>query len=271
MSEIPQRVELPTGTVLWFRPGAHTYWREYEEKTSKCSGRLVGISTVAKALDTNADPLITWGAKLEAQGICELLAACPPDEVEAIVDAGGDALHRDLISAGLDWRSVRDRRATEGTTIHEEVFAALGRGQRPSLAGVSSEIRGYGQAAYRFWLDHGPEPIAVEQIVHTDGVAGRFDLLARIDGKVTLCDAKTSKAAYLSHHVQLAGYSIGAVASGFPEPERTLVVLLRPDGTYECVEGCASAIDWMAACAAYEATKRIGSASRKAAREAVAV
>ncbi len=90
------------------------------------------------------------------------------------------------------------------------------------------------------------------------------------NGEVVLFDAKTSKAAYLSHHVQLAGYAYGCVESGFPGPDRAMVVLLRPDGTYECVEGCAGYEDWQAACAAHAATKRIGKLSRAAAKEAVA-
>lgn len=264
MPETPERIELPSGDSLYYRPNGHTYWREAEG--DKCSGRLTGISTIAKALDTNADPLITWGAKLEAQGICELLTGHNAAAVDEIIAGGGDTLHRELVAAKLDWRSVRDRRATEGTTIHEEVFAALGRGERPSLAAVDESLRGYGQAAFRFWLDHDPAPIAVEQVVYLPdlGVAGRFDLLAHIDGEPVLFDAKTSKAAYLSHHVQLAGYALGCEASGFVAPTRTAVVLLRPDGSYEVVDGCATTEDWLAAVSAHQASRRISKAQREA-------
>jgi hypothetical protein len=271
MSDV-ERVDLPSGETVFYREAQHSYWSGFDEATGKCSGRLVGVTTVAKALDTNADPLITWGAKLEAQGVCELLSAASDSDREHLLSNGGDRLHAELVAAGLDWRSVRDRRASQGSNVHERIFAALGRGETPSLASLKDEERGYGQAAFRFWRDAKPDPIAVEQVVYLPeyGVAGRFDLLARIDGEVVLVDAKTSKAAYLSHHVQLAGYRIGCEDSGFEAPERCLVLLLRPDGSYETVEGCGTIEDWEAAHTAYTATKRVGKAQRALAKAVAA-
>lgn len=263
-----QRVDLPNGQTIYYRESNHSYWSGFDEKTEKCSGRITGVSTVAKALDTNADPLVTWGSKLTAQGVCELLEPMPAEHMASAIDRGGDHLYRELCDEGLDWRSMRDKRAKEGTNVHELVFAALGRGERPSLANLSDEERGYGQAAFRFWRDINPEPIAVEQVVYLGdyGVAGRFDLLARVDGEVVLYDAKTSKAAYLSHHVQLAAYALGAAQSGFDAPDRCCVVLLRPDGSYELVDGVGEAEDFDAAHLAYVAGKRIGKAQRAAAK-----
>lgn len=272
MSEV-QSIALPNGTTIHYREAQHAYYAEYDEAKGKCSKRIPGFSTVAKALDTNADPLITWGAKLEAQGICELLEACPGDDERlALVGQGGDQLHRELIAAELDWRSVRDRRAQQGTTIHERVFAALARGEKPSLAHVADDERGWGQAAFRFWSDHNPDPVAVEQIVHspTWNVAGRFDLLARINGSVILCDAKTQRKREdgreryinIGHHAQLAGYAVAAVESGFSGPDEAWLVYLLDDGSYE-VEHCASGPeDFEAALAAYDANKRIGKTAR---------
>lgn len=263
-----EKVQLPNGQVLYYRDSNHSYWAGYDPETEKCSGRITGVSTVAKALDTNADPLVTWGSKLTAQGVCELLEPMPPEHMASAIDRGGDYLYRELCDEGLDWRSMRDKRAKEGTAVHELVFAALGKGERPSLANLSEEERGYGQAAFRFWRDVNPEPIAVEQVVYLQnyGVAGRFDLLARVEGEVVLYDAKTSKAAYLSHHVQLAAYALGAVQSGFDGPDRTCVVLLRADGSYELVDGVGEAEDFEAAHTAYTATKRIAKAQRAEAK-----
>lgn len=272
MAETPERCELPNGEVVWYRPIAHSYWGDYDEQTSKCSGRMAGVSTVAKALDNNPDPLVTWGSKLTAQGICELLSPLPADHILNLLENGGDYLHSELREAKLDWRSMRDKRADEGTAVHESIFAALGRGERPNLADLSDEERGYGQAAFRFWADTRPKPIAVEQVVSIPelNVAGRFDLLARVDGAVVLFDAKTSKRDYLSHHVQLGGYSWGCEESGFEVPDRLGIVLLRPDGSYEVVWGVAGQVDFATAYSAYDVAKSLGRAQRAQEREAVA-
>lgn len=274
MAEV-ERVELPSEEVVFYRDSQHAYYRGYDEKSGKCSQRIPGISTIAKALDTNADPLITWGAKLEAQGVCDLFTGASFEEFDSMLSNGGEALHRELVARKLDWRSVRNQRATEGTNVHELVFAALGRDERPSLGDLTDEERGYGQAAFRFWKEVRPKPIAVEQVVYlpeqgaAPACAGRFDLLAVVDGQVVLYDAKTSKSAYLSHHVQLVGYRLGCLASGFDPPEREYVLLLRADGSYELVEGVATVADFDIASRAYDAVKRISKAQREG-RKAVA-
>ena len=272
MAETPERCELPNGEVVFYRDGNHSYWTGYDEQTGKCSGRMAGISTVAKALDHNPDPLVTWGSKLTSEGICELLAPLPPEHMASLIDRGGDYLHSELRDAKLDWRSMRDKRADEGTAVHESIFAALGRGERPNLADLSDEERGYGQAAFRFWADTRPKAIAVEQVVSIPelNVAGRFDLLAKVDGQTILYDAKTSKRDYLSHHVQLGGYAWGCEASGFEAPDRLGIVLLRPDGSYEVVWGVAGQVDFATAYSAYDVAKSLGRAQRAQERGLVA-
>lgn len=272
-----QTVNLPSGETIYYREAQHAYYLGWDPTKGKCSGRVPGFSTVGKAIDTNPDGLMSWAAKLEAQGACELLEAAG-DSVESLLAGGGDGLHRELIRAGLDWRSIRDQRAKEGTNVHEKVFAGLGRGERVSLATVSAEERAYGQAAFKVWRDHDPAPIAVEQIVYSPswGVAGRFDLLATIDGVIELWDAKTAKAPAegrdrfinLGHHAQLAGYVRACHESGFPTPERARLVYLLDDGTYEIEECAAGFEDFEAALAAYNAAKRIGKAARAGRKQA---
>jgi hypothetical protein len=272
MSDV-ERIDLPSGQTIFYRDASHSYWTGHDEKKGTCSGRIPGVSTIAKALDSNPDPLVTWGAKLTAQGVCELLAELPADHVLDVLEAGGDNLHDELREAKLDWRSLRDKRASEGTAVHEQIFAALGRGDRPNLSDLSDEERGYGQAAFRFWSDTRPKPLAVEQAVFIPDLpaAGRFDLLAEVDGEVVLYDLKTSKRDYLAHHVQLAGYAIGCDCSGLPAPERTMIVLIRPDGSWHAVEGVCGPQDFIDAHTAYTAGKRVGKNQRDAERRRVAV
>lgn len=265
-----ERHDLPNGKTVYYRDSSHSYWLTHNEEKGTCSGRLAGVSTVSKVIDTNADPLVTWGSKLTAEGICELLAPLPPEHMASLIDRGGEYLYSELREAKLDWRAMRDKRGSEGTAVHEQIFAALGRGERPNLADLSDEERGYGQAAFRFWSDVRPKAIAVEQVVMIPEllVAGRFDLLARVGGKVVLFDAKTSKRDRLSQHVQLGGYVWGCESSGFPVPDRSALVLLRPDGSYEVVPGLAGQVDFGIAHSTYALTKSLGRAQRAAAKAA---
>ena len=158
------------------------------------------------------------------------------------------------------------------TGVQTCALPILGRGERPNLADLSDEERGYGQAAFRFWADTRPKAIAVEQVVSIPelNVAGRFDLLAKVDGQTILYDAKTSKRDYLSHHVQLGGYAWGCEASGFEAPDRLGIVLLRPDGSYEVVWGVAGQVDFATAYSAYDVAKSLGRAQRAQERGLVA-
>ena len=279
MSGGVQTVELPSGQTIYYREAQHAYYLGFDEAKGKCSQRIPGFSTVGKCVDTRPDGLMGWAAKLEAQGVCELVEALPDyGDLESLIANGGDDLHRELAKAGLDWRSVRDRRAKEGTAVHEKVFAALGRGKRPSLADVTQEERAYGQAVFKAWRDFAPEPIAVEQIVYspTFQTAGRIDLLATVDGVVELWDAKTAAAPEngrerfinLGHHAQLAGYSYAVPESGFPVPERARLLYLMDDGSYEFEECAAGHEDFEAALATYNAAKRIGKAARAGRKKA---
>lgn len=281
MASPVQTVELPSGATVYYREAQHAYYLGYDPEKEKCSKRIPGFSTVGKCVESNPDPLMGWAAKLEAQGAVELLEAMDPEEVPAVLGNGGEGLHKLLAEEGLDWRSVRDRRGQEGTAIHEKVASALARGKTPSLAHVSPDERPFGQAMIRAWLDLDPDPIAVEQVVYSPswGVAGRFDLLARVDGIVTLIDAKTTKKPEegrsrfinLGHHAQLAGYAYACAESGFETPDRARLLYLLDDGTYELEDCAASHDDFEAALAVYAAAKRIKKAAsdgRKAAKKA---
>ncbi len=68
-----------------------------------------------------------------------------------------------------------------------------------------------GLAAIRNWIrQNDVTPIASEQIVFSKKFyyAGTFDLLATVNGRLALCDFKTSKGVYTEHRLQTAGYQI---------------------------------------------------------------
>ena len=275
---------LPNSEVVYFEPDKHAYYGEIKENSKSEGGysfvrssRLTGVSTIAKFLDANVDPLMHWAAKLDRVGVAELASQS--------INAGGDltwlceekTISEALREAGATWADVRDRAAVRGTNVHERIFLALATGaEPPSLANLSEEERGYGQAVFAWWRDRQPEPIAAEQVTvdHVRGFAGRFDLLAIVDGSRDLFDAKTRETGKVrkSDHVQLVGYDTSNVVCGLGAAERKVALILMPDGTYREEECVATEADFNSALLACQSGKHLDKRMREAgrAREAVA-
>ena len=266
---------LPNGGTVYYDPGPHRYYAELNAKPDgtyayKRGSGLTGISTISKAIDSDPGGLLHWATKLDQEGIAEL--ACRS------ADNGGDLgwlRTRESIDAALrenelTWRHVRDRAAERGTNVHERIFAALAISDRPpSLAELSDTERAYGQAAFAWWRDHEPEPIHVEQVTASleDGIAGRFDLLCEIDGERVLVEAKTREKgeARKADHVQLAGYELCNRVCGLGVSDRRLVLLLKPDGTYEQRTGVATEDDFIRALAVHRAGQGLAGRMKAAA------
>lgn len=277
-----ERHTLPDGSVVFYEPDpAHKYFGEVKESAKAEGGysfvrdsRLTGVSTPTKALDSNIDGLLYWAAKLDQTGIADLVST----QLEAGCDIGDldwlgsqPSIAAALRDAELTWTHVRDRAATRGTNVHERTFLALATGKRPpSLSALSEEERGYGQAAIRWWRDRKPEPLCAEQVTaHLErGIAGRFDLLAKIDSDRVLVDAKTREKGQdrRSDHAQLPGYELCNVACGIGPSERQLVLLLMPDGSYREVECVGTEADFRAALTAYRRGAKLEKRMRAAAK-----
>lgn len=234
------RHKMPAGGVCWYRDSNHAYYSEIEEKDGKWIGpnasRLPSPSTVAKVYDLQlADRLSAAAAR-----------------------------------AGLEWFERKDRRAREGTAIHEKVLEILAAGERiPSLADVDETERGYAQAVVAWWRDSEPEPIASEQVVYSPShrFAGRLDLIATIGGKRTIADLKTGFIGE-SAHVQLAGYWLAATESGFGPLDEMMLLKVYDDGTYRILPGLSKPSDFTAALEVYRSAKALASSVREQMKEA---
>lgn len=275
---------LPDGSVVYYEPEKHQYFGEVKESAKAKGGfsfvrdsRLQGVSTIAKFLDPDPEPLMHWAAKLDQIGIADLAAR----DAAAGVHSTGWLQSQEAIAARLreheaTWSHVRNRAAMRGTDVHEHIFLALATGSTPpSLANLSEEARGYGQAVFAWWRERQPEPIAAEQLTlsHQLKAAGRFDLLAKIGHDTVLIDAKTREKprTYLSDHVQLAGYKRLNLESEIGESDREMVLVLLPDGTFQEFEGQGTDADFNAAVLASQSGKHLERRMREAskAREAV--
>lgn len=150
---------------------------------------------------------------------------------------------------GRDWRETRDLASKRGTSTHDLILRMLM--GRASLADLDDEDRAFGQAGARWLMDRSPKVLDAERMVASTehGFAGRFDLLARLDGKATRVDFKTTtrwsykrKAGkptdlklppFFEGVLQLSAYELAARESGYAAADTLLIVRLGPDGTYD--------------------------------------
>lgn len=283
---------LPDGSTVYYEPDPkHAYFGEVKPSKSAEGGysfvresRLTGVSTIAKYLDANVDPLMHWAVGLDHVGIAELAGR----DADRSWLSNPDAIKARLREAELRWTDVRDRAADRGTNVHERIFLALATGSAPpSLSELSEDERGYGQAAFAWWRDRNPTPVLAEQATacFDKGFAGRFDLLADFDADAfnagpassstirVLVDAKTRESGKVrkSDHVQLPGYEDANIACGIGPSDDRLVLILMADGTYREEWCVGTREDFYAALVACQTGKSIDKRMREAdkARELV--
>lgn len=84
------------------------------------------------------------------------------------------------------------------------------------------------------------EPLAVERIVYSasHGYAGTLDLLAKVEGVVTVVDFKTGKAVYPEAFLQNVAYQMAVGELGIDQPQRGVIVRLpkvQTDPAFEAV------------------------------------
>lgn len=260
----------PDDTAVYFDPSTHRYFGEVKENAKANGGysfvqasSLTAVSTPAKQLDGDPEPLMGWAAKLDQVGVAELAAAAmdADEPLDWLCTQRGIA--EALWQGELTWRHVRDRMATRGLNVHELIFEALATGKRPpSLERLSPAERGYGQAAMKWWRARQPKPLFVEQVtVNLElRIAGRFDLVCEIDGERVLVDAKTREKgqARMGDHVQLAGYEACNEVCGIGASDRQAILLLKPDGAFVEKRGLAEPDEFLAALGAFRAGQALG-------------
>jgi len=251
---------LPSGETLVYRDRDHSYWKELVVKPNgeqSGRGRLTGVSTVVGPMDWQSDNLMGWAARLDREGVAAL-AADSFASSDALASLGwlasGESIGIALDDAHLSWRLARDKAATRGTAVHTHALNALASGEAvPAFEQMTVEERGYAEGITAFWLDHDPKVIAAEAVVADLelGVAGRFDLLAEINGRLLVLDAKTSKYLSAKFVAQIAGYQLLLERSGYDKPDAGAVLQVREDGSYSLIEIEVTEDDFTMALAVY--------------------
>lgn len=263
--------KLPNGVEVPYRDSDHSYWREMVSGGDgfKGKGRLTGVSTVVGPMDWQADNLMGWAAKLELQGVCQLV----DQGLDPAWFKDAEMLRSALSDNELTWRHIRDQAGTRGTNVHLHALHALANGEQIAFDELTEEERGYAQGVAGFWMDHEPRVLAAEAVVADLelGVAGRLDLMCEIAGRRVVLDAKTSRYLSPKFTAQLAGYALLAEASGYGAVEGGVILQVQPDATYRMVEVDLDAEDFLAALQVYRRAGELKKQLRKAEKAADSV
>lgn len=150
----------------------------------------------------------------------------------------------------LTTNHITSAAADRGTSIHD-ALNRLALGELPTLADFPVADRGFVQALVRWWLEHEPEFVAVEQIVASRryGYAGRFDLLVKYPDseELVLADLKTGKDVRPdSHFRQLQGYKTAWQEMGRAPIDRMEIINCRQGGEYVVAQAKVAEEHWLA-------------------------
>ncbi|MGH7876620.1 MAG: hypothetical protein ACRENM_02995 [Candidatus Dormibacteraceae bacterium] len=149
-----------------------------------------------------------------------------------------------LTKQGTDYRAEWKARKDRGTRVHGYCEAFL----RGEIVACDPDDLGYVDAIEKWILAAEPDVVELEQIVLSEvGYGGRFDILARVDGQVSLVDLKTGSPYPIEHMLQLAAYrhadgiavydDTGALTGLRPLStiERAGCLHVSEDGTYRMI------------------------------------
>lgn len=169
----------------------------YQPRFYNLNGKkLPSATTILSLLDKPA--LVQWAANQAIEAVVEHINGLKDEDLSkekilACVDA-----------AKKNWRKTSKKALDTGTAVHSAIEIKLKTGRDPvELPDEAMEA----YIAFLEWLDeHKLEPVAVETTVYGEGYAGTADLVAYLDGQLTLIDFKTSKGIYDEYGLQTAAY-----------------------------------------------------------------
>lgn len=178
-------------------------------------------------------------------------------------------------SLGLGATAKKEEGADRGKAVHTALHTLASEGKPPNPAAHPPEWRPWMQGAIRAWLSLAPEMVEAEGIVcHPElGYAGRFDLLAMVDGQLTLLDYKSGKGRVFDDaHYQTRLYEMALLRCLEIKVDRIVIIGIDDDGGFQLVECEASEEDALALLHTFRSRKRInaGMATQRALAKAAA-
>jgi PD-(D/E)XK nuclease superfamily len=187
----------------------------------------------------NKPALVPWAAKVEREA-CTEAAATLYEELDTTRQKFPRSWYLAELQARLGTVKAHQRTMEKagdiGTQAHKAIEwimrTAIGANAGPEPFITAPALVAVN--AFRAWAAAVQlKPVLIERTVYskTRRYAGTLDLLARVNGVLTMVDFKTGKAIYGESHLQAAAYSAALEEMGYLEPTASLVVRLRKDET----------------------------------------
>jgi|HubBroStandDraft_6_1064221.scaffolds.fasta_scaffold01839_22 hypothetical protein len=244
------------GFSIEYRAASHRYWLIRGQE------RFAAVSVTSALKVIDKPQLISWAERVGCEGALRMERSG-----SLVYPDGGHVPITEAIrmvrETGQGADGKKEAGANRGNALHDALRLYCELGSPPKIGDFDPEVRGYVQALCGWLVRDQPEPILIETIVGCPehGFAGRFDLLATIDGRKVLADLKTSARPYLEQHLQLAAY-LHALEECFPSDESVyadvaMLVLVGEDGSFTTHECRAEAKDFLNVLACHRSVGRI--------------
>lgn len=214
--------------TLRFDEGSHAYFAKDRAMDEPLP--VPGVTTVCGM--KNKPALVPWAAKtcgdwLEAnyERVRAVASEVKADEKKMIADLSKEmkAAHRNLTKKAAD----------SGTIAHQWIERFIkGVDEAPPEDEAAQKAVG---AFMKWWESHHVNVLASETIVFSrkHWYAGTMDLLAEIDGVLTLADFKTSSNIYADMAIQLGAYRLAWEEMGNPVPQEKLIINIQKNGNLQ--------------------------------------
>lgn len=258
----------PSGIAIRFEDGEpgpdgksrkRCYWVNGEQ--------LPSVTTVLGKIDKPG--LKFWGEKI---GVAGAIALAKEGKLPMSVPAALSAMQ----ARELRIFQTSEKAADRGTLAHEDLLAVTTGAKLIDIGDVSPDQRGFLRGVAAFVSQHRPEAVDAETMVASleHGFSGRYDLRARLRGidGVGLIDLKTTeelsrykngaiRPPYDEHLLQVEGYDIASIESGYGESDYRAVVRVDSKGDWDLTISWAEHEDFLAALRLY---KRLRGLSERA-------
>lgn len=209
-------------------------------KDSAVSGRFYAVDgrmlpSVTHILQAIAKPaLIAWAANTERAAVTEAAADLYGEWTAAAMPTMPRDWYLATLTARLGMVKAHQKALATAGEIGSQIHAMIEWQMKTQLgvAGPKPVIQDKATWAVMAFEDFAKAvtltPIRIEQTVYSlvHGYAGTMDLLARVNGVLTLIDIKSGKSVYPEAFLQTAAYRVALEEMGMEAPKEALILRL---------------------------------------------
>lgn len=195
-----------------------------------------GVTTIIKTLD--APRLDDWKVRVQVEGTARAAYSNPPLQNEPL-EAYVERLKK-LGAEEYEHQRLSDQAAKVGSDVHALIEHAV----KGMLGQIIEKPSVCEEALFRFsgwreWAtDAGLKPLASEARVFNAhaGYCGTTDLVALVEGHVSVIDFKPTAIVYPERRLQLAAYRMALAEMNWPVPSGLINCLPRDGGNIQMLD-----------------------------------